>query len=216
MKAIKVAGAGLLISWLGALPLGVLNVTAFDLSATQGFQSAILFAIAAIAVELFYVRISLWGSKKWTFSEQWVSPLLLLGGLLLLYLSGLSFFGPTEIGAVNQKPAWQAIVHSPLILGFLLSATNPLQFPFWMSWNKVLTNKNILEEHTGSYSFYMLGIGLGTFLALLLFIWMGGSLVTDYNTYAFYSNKIIGVIYFGFSLYLLFLFYQRNLKPLTK
>jgi len=216
MKAIKVAGAGLLISWLGALPLGVLNVTAFDLSATQGFQAAISFAMAAILVELFYVRLSLWGNKKWAINEQWMAPILLLGCLLLLYLAGRSFFGATDVTPISQKQGWAEVLGSPFLLGFLLSATNPLQFPFWLTWNKVLTEKKLLVENFTSHGMYILGIGTGTFLALLLFIWMGASLVIDYGAYAYYSNKIIGVIYFGFSLYLLFLFYRRNLKPLTK
>ncbi|MEO1013034.1 MAG: hypothetical protein AAFX53_17170, partial [Bacteroidota bacterium] len=82
--------------------------------------------------------------------------------------------------------------------------------------NKVLLERNILSENTNTYSFYMFGIGLGTFLALSLFIWMGRGLVTYYQAYAHYSNMIIGIVYLGFSFYLLYLFYKRSFKPIIE
>ena len=217
MKKTKVIGAGLLISCLGALPLGVLNVTAFDISATRGFESAFFFALAVIVVELFYVRFSLWGNKKWTLNEQWIAPLLLFGCLFLLYLSLSNLLDSSTVATGYEEQGWASAISSPILLGFLLSATNPLQFPFWLGWNKALSRKGILQENSKSYSLYMLGIGSGTFLALLLFIWMGASLGNNYQIYAQYSAKIMGAIYLGFSIYLLFLFYRRrNLKPVVK
>ncbi|MEO0572058.1 MAG: LysE family transporter [Bacteroidota bacterium] len=206
MKQLKVLGAGLLISWLGALPLGTLNVTAFDIAATKGFQAAFLFAVAAISVELFYVRLSLWGNKKWTLNDQWISPLLLLGVIFLFYLSLKNFSAPVMTTNFSDDGQLYDVIESPLLLGFLLSALNPLQFPFWLTWNKVLSKKNILKNEIPSQMYYMLGIGLGTFLALSLFIWMGGSLLLDYQVYGQFSHKILGVLYLGYSLYLLFMF----------
>ncbi|MEO1011707.1 MAG: LysE family transporter, partial [Bacteroidota bacterium] len=138
LKTIRIIGAGLLISWLGALPLGVLNITAFNVSATQGIGPAIFFAFAAISVELLYVRLSLWGNRKWVLDEKWVGPLLLFGCLLLLFLAISSMLSASEIAIVHQKPGWVGLMNSPILLGFLLSMTNPLQFPFWLTWNKVL------------------------------------------------------------------------------
>ena len=219
MEKFKVLGAGFLISWLGALPFGTLNITALDISATSGIQAALLFAIAAVSVELFYVRLSLLGNKKWTLNQQWVTPLLLLGALLLGYLAVSNFLTPVSVEPYTistNKTAFQKSINSPILLGILLSALNPLQFPFWLTWNKVLTKKNILQHTRVSNILYMLGIGIGTFLALSLFIWMGSNLVSNYQVYAEYSNKIIGIIYLGFSLYLMFLFFQRSFKPVHK
>lgn len=216
MRALQVVGAGLLISWLGALPLGVLNITALDISAMQGFQAALLFAVAAIVIELFYVRLSLLGSKKWILNKQWIAPFLLFGGLLLLYLSLANLLGTSETQSTYEKQGWIGLMGSPMLLGFLLSATNPLQFPFWLTWNKVLFHKKILRHNMNSYLFYMLGIGLGTFLALLLFILMGASLVVNYQVYANYSKAIMAVLYLGFSLYIFYLFYKRLPKPIKK
>lgn len=210
---LRVFGAGMLISWLGALPLGTLNITAFDISTSQGFRAAFTFALAAILVELFYVRFALWGSKKLEVKEQWILGLLLLGCCFLLYLAIANWMMPITTELALNEPRLATKIASPLLLGLLLSALNPLQFPFWLTWNKVLEKKGILSNENTTHVIYMLGIGLGTFLGLLLFIWLGSKFIANYETYALYSNKILGVIYFGFSIYLFFLFYQRSLKP---
>ncbi|MFS4456315.1 LysE family transporter [Maribacter sp. 2304DJ31-5] len=213
---LKVGGAGLLISWLGALPLGTLNITAFDIAASQGVQNAWLFSFSAVCIELLYVRLSLWGSKKWVLEEQWVSTLLLLGALLLIFMAIINFTASTEFTAsMGNNPVFRQIT-SPIVLGVLLSVLNPLQFPFWLAWNKILDAKKILQNKPMSYTSYILGIGLGTLLALSLFIWMGNNLITNYKAYAYYTDKILGLIYLGFSLYLLFMLYKRNLKPITE
>ena len=213
---LKVFGAGLLISGLGALPLGTLNVTAFNIAASQGFQKAILFSLAVIIVELVYVRLSLISNQKLIIDGQWTGILLLFGAVFLGYLGLTSFLSSNASIANDHGLFFKTGLHSPIALGILLSALNPLQFPFWLAWNKVLTSKKVLRDNSIDYSFYMLGIGVGTFLALALFIWFGHTLLTNYNNYTFYTNKILGTMYFGFSIYLLLKYYRRRLKPLIK
>ena len=208
---LKVCGAGLLISWLGALPLGTLNITAFDIAASQGVENAFLFALAAIFVELMYVRLTLWGSSKIVINEKWLTYILPLGALLLAYLALTSFRE-----AANPMPSGEfenfSILRSPVLLGLSLSALNPLQIPFWLAWSKTLQTKKLLKDTPGSRTFFILGIGLGTFLALGIFIFFGHSFVKDFQGYSLWVNTILGIIYMGFSFYLLFLFFRKRLK----
>jgi threonine/homoserine/homoserine lactone efflux protein len=55
----KIFFAGMLVSFLGSLPLGTLNVAAMQISATEGVQAAILFVLGLLTAEIIYVRISL-------------------------------------------------------------------------------------------------------------------------------------------------------------
>ena len=209
---LKVCGAGFLISLLGALPLGTLNITAFDIAASQGVQNALVFAIAALSVELAYVRLTLWGSEKMVVEEKWLMILLPLGALVLLYLAITNFMQSSTATSMATAPVFLTKLSSPLVLGILLSALNPLQVPFWLTWNKVLASKNILNKKGNSYTLYILGIGLGTFLALLLFIFLGSTLIGNDQVYHKWSNMILGILYLGFSGYLLFLLYKKRLK----
>ncbi|RYF42207.1 MAG: hypothetical protein EOO38_19930 [Cytophagaceae bacterium] len=60
-KILRVFFVGTLISAIGTLPLGTLNIIAMQLSVAEGYQQAIGFALGAALVEMIYVRISLVG-----------------------------------------------------------------------------------------------------------------------------------------------------------
>ena len=211
LKNLKLLGAGLLISFLGALPLGSLNITAFDIAASQNVQNALLFSFAAIFIELVYVRFTLWGSQKIAFEGKWVYYMLPLAIMLLLYL-GFSSIVTAMGGAKDVNSGVLPKITSPIALGLLLSALNPLQIPFWLTWNKVLESRGLLKHRSTSFIGYMFGIGTGTLIGLVVFIFLGHLIVDNYAQYAQVSNFIIGAIYIGFSFYLLFLLYKKHLK----
>ncbi len=209
-KILKVCVAGLLISFLGALPLGSLNITAFDISATQSINNALLFAFAAIFVELAYVRLTLWGNQKVKLEGKWIYIAFPLAFFLLLYLAFSSLTTALHFNDVTPTKSVLPKITSPILLGLLLSALNPLQIPFWLTWNKVLESKKILEDNTISFIGYMFGIGTGTLIGLLVFIYAGKLIVDNYTQYAQISNLILGLLYLGFSFYLLFLLYKKH------
>ena len=211
-KTLKVCIAGLLISFLGALPLGILNITVFDISATQSIENALLFAFAAIFIELVYVRLTLWGSNKIVLEGKWVYIVFSLAITLLLYLGISSLLTATQVGELSLTKSALPKITSPILLGLLLSALNPLQIPFWFTWNKVLESKEILEHKTISFISYMFGIGAGTLIGMLIFIYAGKLIVDSYSKYAQWSNFLLGLLYVGFSFYLLFLLYRKHHK----
>ena len=57
----KIFITGMLISFLGSLPLGTLNVAAMQIAITEGYTKAILFSLGSLLVEMVYVRLSLVG-----------------------------------------------------------------------------------------------------------------------------------------------------------
>lgn len=215
-RYIRIGFFGLLISLLGALPLGTLNITAFDIAASQSILNALLFAFAAIAIELVYVRITLWGSQKIHFNNRFLYYLIPLALVFLLYLSISSFMASHSANTIEGSGSMVPKMTSPLLLGVLLSALNPLQIPFWMTWSKVLEKKEILKHNIKSYISYMMGIGIGTLIGLLAFIFVGQWIVDHYGNYTQLSNLILGIVYLGFSFYLLFVLYKKHLNLKTQ
>ncbi len=212
---IKVCFWGLLISFLGTLPFGTLNLTAFDIAASQGLVSAIWFSLAVVMVELVMVRLTLFGNEHLHLSEKLMTYLLPLGILLLLYLSVSSFLDAANVSKVTSKLDLLPQLQSTFVLGLLLSALNPLQIPFWMTWNKVLENKNILTSSKSSYTFYLVGIGLGTILGLAIFVLIGKYFFTNYGNYNKITNLLMGLLYLGFSFYLMSIFIKKRLNYKT-
>ena len=61
MALLKIFFWGLMISFLGSLPFGTLNVAAMQISVQESISNAIYFSLGSLLVEMIYVRISLVG-----------------------------------------------------------------------------------------------------------------------------------------------------------
>ena len=49
----------MVVSFIGSLPLGTLNIAAMQISVSDGVMAAMLFCVGSLLVEIIYVRISL-------------------------------------------------------------------------------------------------------------------------------------------------------------
>lgn len=167
---------GLFISFLGALPMGTLNMSAMQIAITDGYYPAILFALGALLVEMIYVRMTLvamgWfrAHKKLLVVMEWLT-------LIIILVLAISSFYTAMHPTLKANPILSNTIHR-FWLGAGLSAINPLQIPFWFGWSTVLTGKGILVRHGYNYVYYILGIGIGTFIGFTVFIF-GGKLLVD-------------------------------------
>ena len=193
MPLIKVFFWGLLVSFLGSLPLGTLNVAAMQISVQESIHNAILFALGSLTVEMIYVRISLVGinwvrkQKKLFRYMEWITV------AIVLALAIGSF-----AAAMKPHPAKNVVLNNNIhryALGVMLSAINPVQIPFWFGWSTVLFTKNILAPKNSFYNLYIVGIGIGTLLGNFVFIFGGKWIVTLLNGNQNLLNWIIGGIF---------------------
>src|ERR1700712_3944800 len=98
MKLVKIFAWGLLISFLGSLPLGTLNVAAMQLGIQESIKAAILFSFGSLLVEMIYVRGSLIGidwirkQERLMRAMEWIS----LGIVLALAIG--SFYAALSKG----------------------------------------------------------------------------------------------------------------------
>lgn len=192
MKAsTKVFFSALLISFLGTLPLGTLNVSITNLAINKGYAAATLFASGAILVEVAIVRIAMSAVGK---LEKLHRYLKLFSGLSLLLLFSLAFI--TIIAAVERKSFEAALPFTnsnPFLSGMLLSVLNPLHLPFWLGWTAVFKSKGILKHCTSSYNIYMIAIGLGTSVAFWLFGFAGSYVIKALNNQQYLINWMVGI-----------------------
>jgi len=193
MKLFRILITGLFISFLGTLPLGTLNIAAMQISVIDGVRPAIYFVLGALLVEVLYVRVSLvamkWVLRNKTFFRwlEWIT-------LLIVVALAVSSF----VAAAGTKEAKNVILSNTVhrfYLGLMLSALNPMQIPFWFGWSTVLFTKKVLLHKNQHYNFYIIGIGLGTFIGNLVFILGGRFIVDRLNANQRVINWIIGGIF---------------------
>jgi threonine/homoserine/homoserine lactone efflux protein len=185
---------GFLISFLGSLPLGTLNIAAMQIAIQESIVHALWFAFGSLLVEMIYVRASI-GAIDWIRKQgrlmvvmEWLTL------LIILALAFGSFWSAWKGGAEAKSVFLQQNLHR-FFLGMLMSAVNPVQIPFWFGWSNVLFSKGVLRSEPKLYNTYIIGIGLGTLLGNSVFIFGGKWAVDSIQNSQTYLNWIIGTVF---------------------
>ncbi len=193
-KLIKIFCWGLMISFLGSLPLGTLNIAAMQIGIQESIKDAMYFSLGSLLVEMIYVRISLVGidwvrkQEKLMKAMEWVTL------AIIIALAVGSFIAAAGSGANEKNVLLQNNMHR-FLLGMFMCAINPVQIPFWFGWSTVLFTKKILEPKKSQYNSYIVGIGVGTLLGNCVFIFGGKWMVSRIANSQQYLNWIIGTIF---------------------
>ena len=189
----KVFFWGMMISFMGTLPVGTLNIAAMQISVQEGIRNAMYFSVGTILVELMYVRLALVGISWIRKQKNLLRWMEWLTFVIVLLLAVGSFIAATKI-----QPAGNVMLDNHLnrfVLGMFLSAITPMHIPFWLGWSTVLYTKKILQPIRSHYNLYILATGIGTFIANCIFIFGGKYVVQKLNTNQHTLNWIIGGIF---------------------
>ena len=196
IKLFPVFIAGLLISFVGSLPLGTLNVAAMQICIQESVINAFYFSFGSLFIEMLYVRLSLVG-MEWVRKQTALLKWMEWGTFLIILALAIGSF----IAAHKNIPeAKNTILQNQLhrfLLGMLMSAINPVQIPFWFGWSTVLFSRNLLMPVASHYNTYIIGIGIGTLLGNAVFIFGGKLLYSELPSTQLYINWIIGCLFAG-------------------
>lgn len=191
-KLVRVCFWGMLVSFLGSLPLGTMNITVTQLSVSNGVHAGFLFAAGSMIVEVIIVRAAL-VTMKWLARQHKLFHLLeYITTSVILFLAAASFVSAYRMSGFASSLPVESV--TPFWSGALLSVTNPLHIPFWLGWSTVLINKNILHQTRANYNWYVMGIGVGTMLGFSVFIYAGNFLVREIQQHQSLLNYVVGFV----------------------
>ena len=194
VKLVKIFFWGLMISFLGSLPLGTLNVAAMQIGIQEGVNHALLFSLGSMTVEMIYVRISLIGidwiqkQEKLMKAMEWVTFAIVVALAIGSFMAALK-------GGANAKNPILANGMNRFLLGAVGCAVNPIVVIFWFGWSTVLFTKKILEPKNAQYNSYIVGIGIGALIGNCVFIFGGNYLYKKIANAQDYMNWFIGGIF---------------------
>ena len=166
----------MLISFLGSLPLGTLNIASMQISISNGIIAALQFSLGSLIAEMIYVRLSL-VAMDWIRKKEFIFKMLEWITLAIVLLLALSSFYAATHPSVKENIVLSSSLPK-ILLGFTMSAVSPAQIPFWFGWSTVLLSKKILLPVNKHYNSYIVGIGIGTMIGNCVFIF-GGQLIAD-------------------------------------
>ena len=193
-KLIRIFFWGLIISFLGSLPLGTLNVAAMQIGIQESIKNALYFSFGSLLVEMVYVRLSLVGIDWVRKQDKLMKAMEWITLAIIIALAIGSFIAASKGGAAAKNVMLQNNMHR-FLLGMFMCAINPVQIPFWFGWSTVLFTKKILEPDKMQYNTYIIGIGLGTLLGNCVFIFGGKWMVERIANSQQYLNWVIGGIF---------------------
>jgi len=195
MPILKNIFFGFLVSFLGSLPLGYLNIVGVAILSHSKWQSLVLYLLGVILVEvvvvygtIFFVN-QLVANKKWMKNIDFFAIFFLLGLAVVFRLSSND-----SVASVDFLKEYAA--YSSFFIGLVLCAFNFLQIPFWVGWNLYLVNaKRIVLTHRLQH-FYLLGIIFGTFLGMFIAIVVLDSLAQKNFSFTSYILPVFIPIFF--------------------
>jgi threonine/homoserine/homoserine lactone efflux protein len=208
---IRIFFTGLVISFLGALPLGTLNVTAMQIAIQENTQKAVRFALGVALVEILYVRISLKG-MNWVMEHQQLFYILEWCTVVLFVVLALSSF-ITANRHSGEKNILLKNTMNRFLLGFSMSALNPVQIPFWFIWSTYLLSNKFLQPTEWQFNVYTAGIGVGTIIGLAIFIFAGKWVIHKLQASHRIIHLLVGVI---FIISAVIQFYRVTYKPMDE
>ncbi|TAE25432.1 MAG: hypothetical protein EAZ91_19195 [Cytophagales bacterium] len=187
---------GLVVSLLGTLPLGVLNLTALRLTVQQGVRAAVRFAVSCALMEFLYAYVAVW-SAKWVSQSALLKPL--TGWLTALVLFGLGVYYLRKPPATPTAPAMDSV--GPFRLGVQLSLLNVAAFPFWTFYTTLLTQQGLVRlDNQPQLLLYVFGISVGTLLGLGVFVWGGHWLTGRFAHRLHQTDRLMGWLLIGLGL----------------
>lgn len=192
---IKIFFTGLLISFLGSLPLATMNVAAMQIAISDTVVHAMLFSLGSLTIEMIYVRISL-VALNWIRRQKKLFRILEYVTLVIvLALAASSFYAAMHPG--QQKNIVLSSTLPKFILGAAMCAVSPGQIPFWLGWSTVLFTKKVLLPRRDNYNAYIIGIGIGTFIGNCIFIFGGRLIAESISNKQYIFHWVIGGIFLG-------------------
>jgi len=185
---------GMIISFLGSLPLGSRNVAAMQIAIAENNKKAVQFSLGVALVEIAYVRLSLTGID-WIIAHEQLFYILEWITVFLFIILAINSFWTAAKKDSGAKNILISNTMNRFWLGFTMSALNPVQIPFWFIWSSYLFSNRILLPDPWHFNFYMAGIGIGTLAGLAIFIYAGGWLVKRLHTSRRIINLIVGAVF---------------------
>ena len=180
-------------SFLGTLPLSTLNLSILKLALANRHQSALSFTYSASIVEFIQVCLTL--------------PLIgilatipdLKTGFALVSIPILIVLGCKSYKTSINTEGGKTIENDGFKQGLLLSCANIMVYPFWLLWGHVFVTHGWLKTDFASLSIFCIGAGIGTFLAFLVFVFLGKILWKRLYHLQFLINRLIAFTFFGFA-----------------
>jgi threonine/homoserine/homoserine lactone efflux protein len=193
-KTFRIFYWGILISFLGSLPPGIINIVGTKIYNSNGIGEAFLYVAGFMLAEALIVRITLSGMTWLVRSKTFFNIVEWTAAATLVLFSIICFFA--SVSMQQTRLTIPELFLPPFELGAVFGIINPMHIPFWLGWSTVLMNKEILTPRPQQYNIYIIGIAIGTMTGIITFVLAGSNIFTLFQSNEYVLNIVIGLVLF--------------------
>lgn len=208
MKYLKNFVVGLLVSFVGSIPLGYLNFIGFEIYNKSTFLELVYYLLGVVIIEGIVIYLTLYFANKLNLNPKIKKFITIFS---IFFLVALAYYFSTE-SSNNYEKTNYFLVYPAFVTGIILSFLNFAQIPFWLSWNLYLLNQNYISSEKKESITYILGTLFGTFSGMLALIF-GLKKVTQTGIVNsnFITNKI-WILFLGLAIFQVYQLYKQSKK----
>lgn len=208
MIQLKNIFVGFLVSFIGSIPLGYLNIVGYEVFKQLGLNETIFYLLGVISIEGLVIYLTL------IFAHQLMNNKKLIRfiegfSVIFMFLLAYIFYSSAAKETAEASVLEKYINYSPYVVGVILSGLNFIQIPFWTGWNLYLLNGNYIQISKSRKYFYIIGTLIGTFAGMLALILSLDYVTNKTDFLAKYLMKIIiPLVFVGLGLFQGIRFYK--------
>jgi len=212
MKSVKNILGGFLVSFIGSIPLGYLNIIGFEIYSKLGLSSLVLYLFGVISVEVFVIYFTLIFANILVHKKTLLKAIDFFGVFFLLFLA-YSFYEHSQQTGTNNDYLEKYFVYSPFLVGLFLNCLNFLQVPFWMGWNLYLINSEFISIQKKFKYYYIAGTLIGVFLGMMTLVLILHAMAINTEIFSKYIMPvIIPMIFIVLACIQVFKVYKKHFK----
>lgn len=168
MKIVKNISIGFLVSFIGSIPLGYLNVIGYEIYNKSDIYQLIFYVSGVVVIEAIVIYGTLFFAEKLSLSPKLKRNMSIFS---IFFLLGLTyyFYNAGQSTEISQDYI-MFLTYPSFLIGIILSGLNFAQIPFWLSWNLYLLNEDYISASKNLKVYYFIGTLIGTFVGMLVLI----------------------------------------------
>lgn len=197
--------AGLGISFVGALPMGIINLYVFETAVKHGRLRAFFVALGAVLVEMAQATVAVlmvnymyqYPNAAYYARIFSIPVLLVIGVIQLLTKPQTPAQNPKYRVSDETKPAFAAFG-----MGVFLSSINMMAIPYWLFYTSYLVAGGYLHSNNVFYTaVYIAGIACGSMLVCMLYAQAGNYIAQRFTKNTTIVNRVVGCILIALAIY---------------
>ena len=182
---IQVFLLGFILSFIGSIPPGTLNLAVLQLGMEYKIKAALRFALAVAIIEYPYAWIAVVFEDWVTASPIIVDNFQLITAIVMLVIGAFSVWSarkPSEFSVRFNESGFRR--------GLVLSILNPMAIPFWIAYTAFLKSQGWIDLSSQWFVHsYVLGTSIGVMALLTLFAFLAKRLAPSVK-----DNRIVKLV----------------------